>query len=509
MAAINDRIQRQTIPQWNIFEKSKEDNHNFTPIFEIQSRNKAELHKEIEKWKSNKSEFNTAKICSLKIVHGAEDIEIENYIIEQKWDNLLEIIQLGKKCENQLLESSDFSNELCDLADNYISRVIYELNKQKKILNRNFDNPLSLALMSFFHNELGNLNKSKLFFERAVKNGNSNLTILRILSIIAFNSANSEIAEFWLKKLRSSPYIKNQAWLMSNEISFSMKLNVDPRYFSRAKQLALEDKSNIVHKQELLASLGTLLSFSNIKKANEYLKSAVRVPINTVIPQVEYVQTKTGIILREDALTLSNEAHFFSEFNKGSWDSTTKSLLGWVKNEPYNIDALRTATAYSYSILNDNRLSIKFAEIGIRKDPDNFHFLSSLAFSYAVENDLEKATNYIKKINPNRLNNNQNTIYLANLGLILYKSNYYDKGRECYLKAEEISRKDNDMEGELLVKIFHIRARLSVNLEEILTAANRNVLMTGKNSNNLEIRQIAVDTFELFNKKIRQSYRPH
>lgn len=251
-------------------------------------------------------------------------------------------------------------------------------------------------------------------------------------------------AEHAFNLLYKSPATQVDPWLLSAEIATACVLDVSPRFVRVARKMIESGNHPLLHLSELLTALGTLDLMSGARrKARQLFERALLQPTENAVAQATWTIDK-GIELNSDLLEskseLSHEAKSIKLFLASKWQESSKEGQKWLEDQPFSI---RPAVHSSYvlsTLLEDYSRSIAILQKSLSANPRDPVLLNNLAFSYVHLGELEKAKGAFAKISRSSLNDRTEIPWTATMGLLHFRTNEPELGRQSYLRAISLAK---------------------------------------------------------------------
>jgi hypothetical protein len=130
------------------------------------------------------------------------------------------------------------------------------------------------------------------------------------------------------------------------------------------------------------------------------------------------------------------ESSAISSFNRKEYTDSIRFASEWVENMPFAKRPILFASNISTIHLKNYELSEKILKIGLQANPQNAQLINNIAYACALNNEIEKAENYLAQVKTGLVNDYTTEIcLLATRGLVDFRKGLYDSGRELYLSA--------------------------------------------------------------------------
>lgn len=369
-------------------------------------------------------------ICNVKEV---DKTEIESFL-EEKSINSFSLNQTSKS----LLQVQGNGNSL---KNNFVIPDISII--RQKLKNSPHDPLLWLSLARLYTlNGLGKT-KSKTAIravQTAVTLAPNDRYILRCAARFFLHIDEAEQAVWILAK---SPRSITDPWLASTLVASREIAGMKHHAIKSFNSILYDDNWSHRAKAELASSLGGLaIDSGNIKLGKKMFREALIKPNENVLAQTIWTQQNRGVVLSTKPIELNNvdktfEARALEFKQEGNWSGMFEMCNFWQIDEPYST---RPASLGSHSALIV-RENIDQA-IGLLKrssvaNPNDAMLINNLTFANAISGDLSEASLSLEKLSKLKYSENDSYVFNATAGLIYFRNNQVDLGRELYNSSIE------------------------------------------------------------------------
>jgi tetratricopeptide (TPR) repeat protein len=238
------------------------------------------------------------------------------------------------------------------------------------------------------------------------------------------------------------------------------------------------------HLTELAATLGTIeLGAGHDREARRYFRKALVQANENSLAQVEWASQQTSgldVTLAVQERPEAFEARARANLNDGLWIDAAQNTWAWYYDQPFSSEAAISGS-YGTGVGGDFEQSVKFADSGLRANPDNEVLLNNAAFGLLQMNEPEAARHYLGRVNVTSLKDQHAVANLATRGLLEYRSDQVDAGRLLYLEAMNAANRYPRMQamaaihlaleeiranGPQGLELGRLAARMSASIEE-------------------------------------------
>lgn len=459
---------RQMVPRWNPFFIAKKLGETKGLIY-TQTTTEIDLRQHLKKyhnWQSNKTRLYALDyIASALILEQLDDQTTKDPIqlLNQQFKHLS---SAGKDIVNYLVSKdtilSDYSFNASidnDCKPIYSSKIA----ELKCKLQRFPYNPIAWMDLAFYYAALGIYTKAEKCVIIALNLNNTNRYILRSATRFFLHLNKPDLS---LSILRKAASTKDDPWLISAEISMSEILGVKSQYVKTGLNLSNDQRFDPLNRSELNASLSTLeYSYGNIKKAKKLLKAALISPDENVLAQAEYISKNIDVIIDSTKYNIpyKYEAIMWEELRNKKYRDALNEAIKWTKYQPFSAKPVTAATYISAVALLDDYFAISIIEKvcpSLRKEP---MVLNNYVFSLANIGKIKEAKEMLSKLKEPEVDDFKSAILTATKGLVAFRSNQIQKGRELYHKAINYFARNKDFLALSRANLFLGREELLVN----------------------------------------------
>ena len=468
---------RQVIPRWRSF--------NYTTMCgQLRSIEKRvdipdvdnEIQSRLDDWNQNKDIVHAVDFLNAAFVSNKKD-EINNAVVfikENHGDSGLigKIIERVECKDERRVDNGDvvYSEE---------NKILFnEISHLKKRLITYPKDPIGWADLSYYYTRLGIKKKAIRTIRVALNLAPNNRFVLRSAARLFIHLDDPIQAHDILKV---SDVVKVDPWILSAEIAVAHAAKRTSRYIKKGSKYINDGNVSPWHISELACAIGTIeFNAGKHKKTKKFLNMGLIAPTENSIAQVGWVSRRDSlIILPEEKLSIPNtfEARAWHSYQNECWKDVIKHAESWFADQPFSSRPAILGSYVSAMLLDDYVKSEEFCRKGLICNSGNNVLLNNLAFAYAYQNKIGDAEKILEKIDSNILDDSERVVCTATRGLIHFRRNNPEKGRECYYESIKMARKMNNNRLLVLAVCYYI-------LEEI----------------NFE-KNIAIELFEVLDKK--------
>jgi hypothetical protein len=470
MALFSETRNRLIIPRWREY---KRDFFSFEhlpysgEVIEFQNMQDDEdfLLKEQE-WKQSNS-----IPAAIELVNAATSLDLQNKSLEaalilKTQENLPK--PLFKMVQRVLGEGE--INNTDTFFENFQIQSFFKFIGQKvnRLRKRLIDYPNNALLwleLARLHSILGNNLKAEDCLSIAHSLSNRiNRAITRACSRFYYHIGDNDRAH---EIIRQSPLIRNDPWMMSAEISYSIKRNRFSPNVKKGIGLIESKHFSPFEISELASIIGTIEYFNGSNKnAKKFFQTSLLDPNDNSLAQAEWVSREIGNVgfynwLEKVDYAFEARAHEYL-YNK-KYKESLQEGFNWVVDQPFSKRAIQFSSYVASALVNDQESAIQICTIGLRSNSASFEIVNNLVYAYALKGQIKEARTWLVKMESLIGEEKHKIFLLANEGLIHFREKQIERGREKYNEAMQLADKLKEM-------TLKSTAQLNLMREEYLSA---------------------------------------
>lgn len=282
--------------------------------------------------------------------------------------------------------------------------------------------------------------------------------VVRVASRFYVNNGQSDKAHNLLNR---HPMLKEDPWLLSAEIAVSESFNRPLKMVSYARKIIESQKFTPLHLTELESSIATLeLSNGALKKAKKLYVSSLRKPNDNSLAQAKWAERNANIpkLVNSDLLFSHQgafEAKMWEKYYKYDLPSAIEFGMKWFEDESYSVQPAIMVT-YLLSVLDNYELCHEYALKGLSINRHDETLILNKLFSEIclLDNNsgnidigaIKEREGILKNI-ASLSDENTAAHANANLGLLHYRTNRFELGKEYYGIACDLFAKTKNASG--------------------------------------------------------------
>lgn len=404
---------------------------------EIKSKPEFQISNAISKWQKNPNIYTAVDLLAealiLKDFKSEDAIRAANYLLNQSKTTNPIIKELAGHFLEQpsinialLLDISEPQNRYTNIAN---------LKKSVRFYHRN---PIAWCDMAINYATLGQTDKARSALEVALNLAPNNRFILRSASRCFLHFKEYDRAVYVLSR---SPLYNVDPWITSAGIAIAESADIPTKSINKAKALVEDDNLTQFSRSELSVSIGTKeMKNGAEKRAKTYMRKGIINPTENALAQAEWMSSQLGTGISSffklgNEVPASYEAIARHLFYKEDFKNSLNSARNWCSYEPLSSMPFIFAS-YIASLCLDNdveALSILKNVLPLyRTDPD---FMNNYICSLARTGDLKPAIENFVNLDIHNSTDEQRFTLTATQGLLCFRTDNAEKGRELYLEA--------------------------------------------------------------------------
>ncbi|MGP8216787.1 MAG: hypothetical protein ACLQQ4_14575 [Bacteroidia bacterium] len=488
MANLFENKDRRVIPNWRSFKETVQlgeldstENKSIQVAKELPS-----IASYIEDWKENKTIVHAGDLLSAAIVNSCLSdpnvIEAAEFISNHSNKATGPQIGLANVILKKQIEVSNNSLLFDDL-DAFIdlTRVHAMINLCKKKLREFPYNAMLYVELSRLYSILGQI-------RGPIRNGKEEdgpaLRAMKIALHLAPNNryvlrsgarlyTHLDQIEHAHELIRRSPVTNHDPWLASAEISLATVREKSSRFMKRGIEM-VDSKSLSPHSiTELASAIGTVeLISGSQKKSRRFFNTSLLSPNDNSLAQAEWANNSVTLFdnlnPRAYQVRHNHEALALNAFYSSNWQNALVSIKDWFLDMPYSKRPLMLGHHIAGTLLNNHEKAVKFCEIGLISNPKDPQIINNIAYSLAILGRTSEALKYLQQIeHVHHVQKTSEICLMATKGLILFRTNNPEHGRDLYLRAiEEASKLDGPYLNWVAI-LNYVREEILIKYEKV------------------------------------------
>ncbi len=425
---------RQLVPRWRGFDQTArlgELDHKGSKA--LSDREVAEMDGLLGEWESFRGISVAAEVAgtALALRQPERGREAAAYILNRRDSAIETEIELAHRVIGG--DHPELKDPNAEDVDTDSARAA--IHEQRWALHADFRNPIAWSEIARGYTVLGQEDKAKAAMRFAVLLAPDNRYILRSAARMHIHQGDPERAHSLVVR---SARTKADPWLIAVEIASADLAQHPPRFVRTARRFLDEMSWDPRHLTELAATLGTIeLGAGHDRDARQYFRKALIQANENSLAQVEWASQRTSgldVTLAVQERPEAFEARARSNLNGGLWTEAALNTWAWYYDQPFSSEAAISGS-YGTGVGGDFEQSVRFADSGLRANPNNDALLNNAAFGLLQMNLPEAARDYLDRVNITNLKDQHLVVNVATRGLLEYRTGQVDAGRFLYLEA--------------------------------------------------------------------------
>lgn len=275
--------------------------------------------------------------------------------------------------------------------------------------------------------------------------------------------------------LRRANAVRHDPWLLSAEIATASAAGKTSGLIRTGQQMLEARRFSPHHLSELASALGTLeMQHGSRRRVRRLFDKALEQPTENSIAQWQWVSRKVPQIdFHPDVLKRaprSFEASAWEYLTEQDFEEAVVQADQWRGDEPFSSRPAVLGSFLRATALGDFQGSTAVAQSGLIANPDDPVLLNNVAFALASDGDLTGAARYLARIDKEGLAFDERPMVLATKGLLHFRLNDPEQGREYYRKAIDMAERHSLWEQAMWGSLFFAReeARLGGDSADLL-----------------------------------------
>ena len=468
MAGINEDRDRQVIPLWRASVETGARGELASSRPAVASRfNDGMVDALKREWEESPLLFVATDLVSVALTLGRFDIAknaAEAIVVDNKATlsaRQVAELYLNKGIAPHRNDPQWAENDVSQDISKSIQDVFHrKISVSKRQLSTYPNNPLLWCNLALLYTSLGVQDKAEKAIRSAVSLAPENRFILRSASRFYLHTGQKDRAH---RLLMDAANVRSDPWVLSAEIATGAAIGRTSRNIRIARKMLELQRSTLFHLSELASALGTLESQNGkMKSARDLVTKSLVDPAENAIAQAAWLHRTTGVIGTERELTQSNEANAWFLWGSAKWQPALLQAKQWLYEQPFSSRPAMLASHLASVMMEDYGAGITLANQGLLSNPDDFSLQNLLAFSCARNGMVREAVRIYSRVDQANLDTKQRMVWLATWGLIAFRDNNPEIGRQLYSRAIEIGKKIEDVRVEPLARVYYALEELRI-----------------------------------------------
>lgn len=510
MAIINEKKERRLIPNWRDFSTTislgELDASSIIPII----KPNLAIDDYIEDFRENESMPFAADLLSAAVVNGFTDnTEVRNaaqFIFDRKNQATHSQFDISKN----ILSTKD-DTFICEIEEITIKQLAQCLPEQeyrdkiKRLKQYVIDfpyNPIAWVELSRCYSILGHERQAVRTMKIAVQLAPDNRFVLRCAVRLFSHYYELDLAHDILRK---NNITNLDPWIMSAEISVANLRGRNSKFIKRGVELIDSKNLSPFSITELASSIGTIeLLSGDRKKSKKMFNKSLIAPNDNSLAQIEWVlNNKDKSLIDKEQINIEGKLNFEARARSNYSDKNLIEALNntcrWFCDMPFAKRPILFGSGIA-DLLNDRKFSIDFLKLGLIAHSTDAQMLNNIAYYLSLENNTQDAKKYIERVNRNGLSKLNEICLTATQGLICFRENKVDEGRQYYLQAIEEANNESDKYNMYIALLNYAREEIIAKTDEIESVMQIVFKMPEINDDDVSLKKLKDDVLNLYEK---------
>jgi tetratricopeptide (TPR) repeat protein len=437
--ALLDRRDRTVVPRWRLFNSTLKADGQLSSS-RVTNAKKSECHEArdgayahgISEFRKNKTVWFAGDVLSEALVRNDQNIidEVSACILAPDSGATATLLEMAKK-------GQPFSKELAGTLPERVSA----LRSRLWLYPRTAPGWVDLA---YYLTLSGKISAAERAMRVALQLAPFNRFVLRSASRFYIHIGESERAHALLLK---SDATLSDPWLVAGEIASATAANRTPRLIRRGREMVGDLNFDRLHVSELASAIGTVLMGAGSSPRREMktmFRTSLDTPTENSLAQAEWASRRTSAVPLPDFENRADvaEAQAWHHYVCGDYTQTLKFARQWRADQPFSARPVHLIAWIEASLSERYDSAIAVLTEAERPNPNDRRILNNLAFAYASREgpgDLLHAHRYNDRARKLSEADQDFVFVFATGGLIAYRENAPERGRQLYLKAIELA----------------------------------------------------------------------
>ncbi|GAI95626.1 unnamed protein product, partial [marine sediment metagenome] len=221
----------------------------------------------------------------------------------------------------------------------------------------------------------------------------------------------------------------------------SESANLPGKSINKAKDLVKDDNLTQYSRSELAVSIGTKEMRSGaVRHAKRFMRQGLIDPTENALAQAEWMAAQLGTNISHfvqlgEKVPASFEARARHFFYKENFEDSLNSAERWCTYQPLSSIPFIFSSYIASVCLDNDKEAVQILNSALPLYRNNPTFMNNYICSLAKTGDVGTAIETFQKLNLGDLSNDETFTFMATQGLLHFRTNNAEKGRELYLKA--------------------------------------------------------------------------
>ena len=360
--------------------------------------------------------------------------------------------------------------EVANITEELIQRRIHDIRVRLREEPRNSILWVELARL---YTIAGHAAQAKRAIRAACALSPSNRFVLRA-AVRLFTHYGAPITA--LRILGKASSVRGDPWLLAAEVGAACVAELPPRFAKQGFSLVENKGFSDFEVTELASSLATLeLREGSVRRARKYFRRSLASPTENSVAQAEWASKILGG-LEVDVMAYEVprpfEAQAFDNFGKGNWVECLNWCRKWHWDQPFSSRPPILAS-YVTSALENYEDSIDMIKSSLVSNPGDPTLLNNLAFALASLDRTGEAEEVLSFVDAGSVSGPASITLTATRGLVSFRKGSVEEGRQFYLQAMELAKKNGIPTYRALAAAYLAREEIVAGTSSAIGALRR------------------------------------
>ena len=248
-------------------------------------------------------------------------------------------------------------------------------------------------------------------------------------------------------------------WLLATEIATSHYFEKPAKFVKHGKTML--DLYSPMHISELASGIATLEHENGQRrKGNQLFRKSAIAPNDNTIAQLAWAK-KNNLIADDLSLVLrktniAHEANYTVFFLEGKWQKAMNKVISWKNDEQFSVTPYHAASYLGCSLLESFSAAQEICHEGLKIHHKDDILRNNLVYSLLREGKLDEASQVLSKSYRTPSEEKSKICFIANRGMLFFRSGDISAGRELYRKALSLIDRLNPAQQDFYLASAHI-----------------------------------------------------
>lgn len=283
-----------------------------------------------------------------------------------------------------------------------------------------------------------------------------------------------------LRILRTNSLSETDPWVTAAEIGVSTFSKASPRLLKSGRRMLSSGDFSEFSTSELASAIATVeLDEGNTKGAKKLFKQSLGLPTENSLAQAEWASAQLGnvqAVPQTSNIPRNYEAKALHAYRLAEWDDAVWNARQWLSDQPFSSRPVGVVSYLYSTILERYEEALRVLKLGLLSNPGDRGLVNNLAFALINLDRLADAESELGKINPTAVDDLSKITLVATRGLLLFRKGFPVQGRNLYLEAISLAKRDQNRHYAALAALYlaieEIQSDTETKVESLKMAAD-------------------------------------